>query len=228
MPAPVLVVEDDEITLLILTTQLQQWGLEVLTATSAGEAWTRLQSQPLALALVDLQLAAQRGEALVARLRDHPGCINWAIPVIAISARLETAAERRLTAAGFDAWLVKPVTPQRLGKVLTAFLPLPDRSDDGAAARPHPLRRKFLAELPVSLNHIGDALHRQAWDEARRRVHKLHGSAGFCGFTRLRRLAAELETALAREDPVQIGRSWTALKKAARHLDDGGPADVKN
>ncbi|BCX81580.1 hypothetical protein MIT9_P1158 [Methylomarinovum caldicuralii] len=222
MPASVLVVEDDEITSLILTTQLQQWGLEVQVATTAEAACTRMQTQAFALALVDLQLSAQRGETVVERLRRTQGP-NRTIPVIAISGNLDPDAEKRLKAAGFDGSLVKPITPERLRKTVAAFLPLP-QADIPNCPRPRALQRKFLAELPASLNQIEDLLYRQQWDEARPRVHQLRGGAGFCGFAELHRLAGELEAALAQADPSHVERIWNELKKTARHLDDGGPA----
>ncbi|BCX89197.1 hypothetical protein MIN45_P1567 [Methylomarinovum tepidoasis] len=222
MPASVLVVEDDEITCLILTTQLQQWGLEVQAATTAETAWSRLQTQAFTLALVDLQLSGQRGETVVERLRRTQGP-NQTIPVIAISGNLDPDTEEHLKATGFDGWLLKPVTPERLRKTVTAFLPLL-QADSPHHFRPRAPQRKFLTELPAFLNQIEDFLRRQRWDEALPRVHKLRGGAGFCGFTTFYQLAGELEAALAQADPSRVERIWNELKKTARHLDDGGPA----
>lgn len=77
LPVPVLVVEDEPLLQQRLHAVLLQLGYEgdaILQATTLGQARALLAVQPVALALVDLQLPDGNGRELIAELRaDDPG-----------------------------------------------------------------------------------------------------------------------------------------------------------
>ena len=77
LPAPVLVVEDEPLLQQRLRSVLQQLGYgddALVFAATLGEARSLLAAQPVALALVDLQLPDGNGRELIAQLRaDDPG-----------------------------------------------------------------------------------------------------------------------------------------------------------
>jgi DNA-binding NarL/FixJ family response regulator len=77
LPVPVLVVEDEPLLQTRLCAVLQSLGYErdaLLVASSLAEARACVQAQPVALALVDLQLPDGNGRELIEQLRaDDPG-----------------------------------------------------------------------------------------------------------------------------------------------------------
>ncbi len=107
--ARVLVVDDDPITQAMLGRTLGEHGFEVVTATSADEARTRLDETPVDLLLLDLGLPDEDGFALCRNIR-----ARWLMPVIMITARTEQAEKIRGLEVGADDYVTKPFDPDEL------------------------------------------------------------------------------------------------------------------
>ena len=80
---------------------------------AAGEAYGRFDA-----ALLDLDLPGMDGLALARMLRTQ----GFTAPLLAVTARSDAQAEAQARAAGFDAFLRKPVTGAMLARALGSVL----------------------------------------------------------------------------------------------------------
>jgi two-component system cell cycle response regulator DivK len=103
----VLIVEDNEKNMKLARDVLQAKGYRTLEATS-GEDGVRLAKEKKPdLVLMDIQLPGINGIEAFKRLRADAG--TKAIPVIALTASVTPTDRTAITAAGFDAFLGKPI-----------------------------------------------------------------------------------------------------------------------
>jgi DNA-binding response OmpR family regulator len=130
----ILIVEDNEITRKMVRVTLQAESYEVV---EAADAATALHLAPAArpdLILLDLRLPDLDGFDLLSRLRVLPELTD--VPVIAVSGFVSRLEEARASAIGFTDFLVKPVQPSELIRVVRAHLPsrptLPGAGGGGA------------------------------------------------------------------------------------------------
>lgn len=112
----VLLVEDDPIVADVLIGLLQAQGHRPVHAGHALAALTANATQTFDLALIDLDLPGMDGLALARQLRAQ----GFDRPLIAITARADGGAEPEAMAAGFDAFLRKPLTGELLADAIAA------------------------------------------------------------------------------------------------------------
>jgi CheY-like chemotaxis protein len=107
----VLVVDDNAINLALMTYLLDAYGFETAAAGNGEEALACLADWPDAAAvLCDIQMPVMDGYEFARRFRAHP---SWAcIPLVAVTALAMVGDRERILAAGFDAYLAKPIEPQ--------------------------------------------------------------------------------------------------------------------
>jgi signal transduction histidine kinase/ligand-binding sensor domain-containing protein/CheY-like chemotaxis protein len=110
----ILLVEDDAIVADALAGLLQAQGHRVVHATHALAAVSAQAARRFDLALLDLDLPGMDGLALARLLRAQ----GFDRRLIAITARADADAEPQALAAGFDAFLRKPLTGERLAEAI--------------------------------------------------------------------------------------------------------------
>ena len=118
--ARVLIVDDDADTRDVLVYALRAAGVKVTAVGSAGEALAALTAEASDLVVSDLSMPGEDGFALVRRLRERDG--GRRRPAIALTAHARPDDRRRALAAGFDAYLVKPVEAKDLVALVARLL----------------------------------------------------------------------------------------------------------
>jgi len=103
----ILVVEDNEKSMKLFRDVLQATGYRTLEASTAEDGVELAAAQLPALVLMDVQLPGIDGVEGLARLRRDER--TAAIPVLALTAQAMHGDRERFLAAGFDAYLSKPV-----------------------------------------------------------------------------------------------------------------------
>ncbi len=121
----VLFAEDDEITALLMRTMIGRLGHSWIEAADGDTAIARAAEADLLL--VDLQLPGADGFAVAEAVRRAEAGSDSRVPMIAVTADARDETRARALAAGFDACLVKPLTPMMLAEVI-------QRSADGTRA----------------------------------------------------------------------------------------------
>ena len=107
----ILVVDDDGDTRELLRSILVVHGAEVTAAASVRDARIILdQSRPDVL-ITDLAMPGEDGFRLMEHCRHHALPELRALPIVALTAYGTPQVEHRVLAAGFDAYLAKPVDP---------------------------------------------------------------------------------------------------------------------
>lgn len=122
--APVLVVEDDDVTRRVLVRVLTARGLPVRTASDSKELQQILRLPPLPrLILLDVGLPRISGFRILGLLRQHPQ--TSAIPIIMVTASSENKDIAQGLALGADGYLSKPLTAATLHSAIDRILRRP-------------------------------------------------------------------------------------------------------
>jgi CheY-like chemotaxis protein len=114
----ILVVDDESDTRELLETILASEGAIVETAESAREAMTVLARFPADVLLSDIGMPGEDGYALLRLVRAKGVANGGALPAIALTAYARTEDRARAAAAGYTAFLTKPVDLEELLKVV--------------------------------------------------------------------------------------------------------------
>ena len=118
----VLVVEDNERNMYLISFILEKMGHRVLQADS-GEKGIELASREQPdLILMDIQLPGIDGLEATKRIRQ-----SGDVPIIAITSFAMTGDRERLLAAGCNGYIEKPINPETIMGEIAAYL---ERSED--------------------------------------------------------------------------------------------------
>lgn len=121
MSARILIIEDNQANIDLMTYLLQAFGHRPILATDGEMGVVLAASERPDLILCDLHLPKLDGLGVVARLRADPA--TRAIPVLAASALPVTDGGAALRRAGFSGCLPKSLEPDVLLPALESFLP---------------------------------------------------------------------------------------------------------
>ncbi len=121
----VLVVEDNDASMMLFADLLEAHGYNVLQAKDGMEAWRMAREHCPDLILMDIQLPDVSGLEVIKWLKNDEDLKS--IPVIAITAFATDGHEEKFREGGCDDYLVKPIsisnflqTVERLAKPLVA------------------------------------------------------------------------------------------------------------
>ncbi len=121
----VMVVDDYDDVRSILTRWLEEHACRVIEATGGREAVEMAQREHPDLILMDLALPEIDGFAATFSIRTHEHLRD--VPIVAISAYGELGIDAQLKidpqAIGFNDYLPKPFSPQKLFEILDRYLP---------------------------------------------------------------------------------------------------------
>lgn len=116
-----LIVDDDEDNLDLLTTLFGKFGATVETANSAAAGIVKFQSFQPDLLISDIGMPDEDGYSFIKRVRklDHPAAKN---PAIALTAFTKPEDAARAHAAGFQRHMKKPISPAELINTVAEML----------------------------------------------------------------------------------------------------------
>lgn len=123
--ATVMVVEDNAVNMLVVTSMLARSNICVVVAEDGQQAvdkYRELQGA-LDLILMDCEMPNMDGFAATAAIRtlEHQSQLN-ATPIVALSAHVSADIQERCRTAGMDDYLPKPIEMTRLNNTLTKWL----------------------------------------------------------------------------------------------------------
>ena len=120
----ILVVEDHDDARRYVQMFLRHLGANVLGARNAVEGLEAVKTQSPAVVLTDILMPGGDGFQLLREIRAFERGREAAVPVIAMTALVSPADGRRILEAGFNAYLRKPFTPDRLFEAIASVLNL--------------------------------------------------------------------------------------------------------
>lgn len=103
----ILIADDKATSRELLRTVLERQGYLVTEAADGGEALEKARADTLDLILLDLQMPVRTGYEVLGELRQDPRYAG--LPVIALTASAMPGDREKALAAGFTAYIAKPV-----------------------------------------------------------------------------------------------------------------------
>ncbi|MFC1838721.1 ATPase, T2SS/T4P/T4SS family [Thermodesulfobacteriota bacterium] len=126
-PKKILIAEDNELTLQLMTDVLEYENYNVITATNGLEAIKLVMREVPDLIISDLMMPKMNGLALTTRLKTQ---LNTRfIPVIILTSKDDVETEIKLLDAGADDYIVKPVNHKKLLARIKKFLREPPEEE---------------------------------------------------------------------------------------------------
>jgi len=116
----VLVADDDDDILELVSFRLERAGYKVITARDGQQALAAAQEHRPDLAVLDVMMPGLNGYEVTKQLRS--GEATRDIPVILLTARVQEADVNRGFEAGADDYLRKPFSPQELRSRVQAII----------------------------------------------------------------------------------------------------------
>jgi len=107
-PAKILIVDDEQDIVRLLSFALQAEGYQVVTALSGQEALKRVEQERPDIVVLDVMMPGMDGIEVCAELRSKPETAG--LPIIMLSALGQVADRVRGLRAGADDYVPKPVT----------------------------------------------------------------------------------------------------------------------
>jgi CheY-like chemotaxis protein len=115
----VLVVDDDEDAIEVLTTMMSACGAEVIFARSASDGLEYVAATSrLDVVVTDISMPRIDGYEFTRKIREHPSAARRSVPVIALTG----FQQRYVITETFDAFMQKPVDLDRLCAVIKILL----------------------------------------------------------------------------------------------------------
>lgn len=143
--ALIVVIEDNEINLELMTYLLQAHGHRARVARNGVEGLALVREARPDLVVCDIQMPGLDGHAVAAALRGDPA--TAAIPLVAVTASAMVGDRERALRAGFDAHVSKPIDPVAFMGGIEPLL----SADERRAPRAAPAESPALGEVPQAL-----------------------------------------------------------------------------
>ena len=230
----VLVVEDNEINAIVVEGFLDHMGHEVTMVTTGEEAVETVRNRYVDVVLMDISLPGIDGVEATRRIRNLDRHATSELPIIAMSAHVFQNEIADVLDAGMDAFVGKPVSPERLAEALAQVVlrrrrgvvaPVEHAPDDG---RHFMLNRSVLDDDYMILGpektgrmvdtffdggarkveQLAHAVEGEDWSTVAYIAHNLKGSAASLGLSALENHAQRLEICARKEAGSDIARDF--------------------
>ncbi|HEY2566947.1 MAG TPA: response regulator [Candidatus Aquirickettsiella sp.] len=220
----ILIVEDQAIPARIAQNILEKLYCQVDIAIDGEAALQQINQQDYDLIFMDIGLPGNDGCEITRRIRLKQWRRNPSVPIIGLTAHIESENKRRCLKAGMEAVFTKPLTPGKAEEILDAFVPNYQNSSSrySVVSESENIMDKELAILDVDkaiqlvgskefvketftlminsliedLNELPQLYKRKEWQALKDRAHKLKGGASYCGALRLEQACQKLITCL--------------------------------
>ncbi|GIP36977.1 hypothetical protein J31TS4_02570 [Paenibacillus sp. J31TS4] len=109
----ILLAEDEAVLRMLISDTLEDEGYEIEVACDGEEAWGMIQADAYDLLILDYMMPKLTGLELIGRVRE----LDSPLPkMLMLSAKSQQAEQDRVLAAGADAFMSKPFSPNELVK----------------------------------------------------------------------------------------------------------------
>lgn len=229
----IVVADDNRINRLLERILLEKYGARVLEARTGSELISLVGQHSISLILLDMQMPGEDGWEVAAKLKAG-ATAQGAIPVIALSAMSSDKSAEELNAAGLSAWLMKPLEEPALRETVARYLHIAATANGSAATSPTPplalenvlrnlnptVRQMLREDLPAQQQAIEAAWEQQDMEDLGRQVHKLNGSAAFCGLAELRETCTQIEQQLRIGNTLNLPALMTKVRQDIALIND--------
>jgi two-component system, sensor histidine kinase and response regulator len=208
----ILLAEDNAVNQKVAISQLRTLGLTAITVPNGKSAVEEAARCHYALILMDCQMPEMDGLEATRAIRRAEDGNGRRVPIVGLTAHAMEGDRERCLEAGMDDYMSKPISLERLSKILKKWL-LGHHDSGGFAAMPGDsvefepaVDRELMLELqPVfttstqaCLSRMEEAIQARNQAATTDAAHELKGSASAVGAIKMARLCKDVETA-ARE-----------------------------
>lgn len=113
----ILVIDDDAMNLRMAEFMLKQQGYNILTSSNGKEGITLMESNPIDLVLLDIEMPEFNGFDTLSEIKSNSAISS--IPVIMLTASAEQEDIEKSTALGAVDYIKKPFKPQELSEIIS-------------------------------------------------------------------------------------------------------------
>ncbi len=150
----ILIVDDEELNLSLVTSFLKKTGLTIDTAKDGATALKLLQDNTYELLLFDHLMPGMNGMDLLRNLRRHEGNPNQNCPCIAMTGNSAADAKATYLKAGFQDYLKKPIQKRVLDQLIGEYFPdlkVAEREPTKFSAEKEPSDQQVISGATLSL-----------------------------------------------------------------------------
>jgi CheY-like chemotaxis protein len=119
----ILIADDDQVVVALLSAELRERGFVVATAADAMQVMMAAHRTPPAAILLDIMMPGGSGFEVLKRLRSNSALSG--VPVVAMSANTDPGLPQKVQALGAEVFLLKPVQPDEVAATLSRVLGTP-------------------------------------------------------------------------------------------------------
>jgi two-component system sensor histidine kinase/response regulator len=213
----VLLVDDSEVNLEVVSEMLRRLGHDVTIAADGETALARLAAESFDVVFMDVQLPGMDGLETTRRFRDTGN----RTPVVALTAHTSMRDRDRCLAAGMNAVLTKPVDATHLAAAIEKVTHRDAVAEvvGGNMALLARVRDAFTKQTPELLAGIRDAISRRDGDALASHAHKLKGSMSYFPRDRGADIARQIEQAARAADFILAAGLLPDLERAIGELE---------
>jgi len=245
-PRRVLLAEDNPVNRLLAVRILEDAGHTVVTVGNGQEAIDRMGNDGHDVVLMDLQMPVMGGLEAIERIRLAEKASGGHVTIVALTAQAMSGDRERCLAAGADAYLAKPYSPEALEDAVAGIAPeagrtIGDPASDGEAFEACRTCRnqgfegcgRRLSRAPIDLSRAletcgGDEeLRREVTAELLRTMPAeraaLEAAVGARNPEAVVRIAHKLKSSLAALGATPASDAAAVLEEAARQADERTP-----
>lgn len=121
--AKILAVDDVKLNLKVLGGLLSKFKIDLSTVTSGADAVKFMEENEVDLIFMDIMMPDMDGVETMHAIRSNPLTKSVSAPIIALTANVTVGAKETYLEEGFNGYLSKPISVQKIGLTLKRFLP---------------------------------------------------------------------------------------------------------
>ncbi|MCU7849807.1 MAG: response regulator [Candidatus Thiodiazotropha sp. (ex Lucinoma kastoroae)] len=243
----ILVVDDNDINLKLISTLMQNNGANVTEAGDGLSAISQTLLKDFDLILMDIHMPKMKGTEATAFIR-HNESGNKHTPIIALTADVVPATRNQIKESGMDGYLLKPIDEHQMWSVINNIFSsrkpvssfdyqLSSNSDNieptnlpaidnkkllsitgGDQNLADEMFKQLCDELPQQLDSIELYISNMDWSNLKEIAHKIRGSTSSCGVPALDYSVTIFESACASNDPKCLHRDYKLMAKEVNKL----------
>jgi two-component system sensor histidine kinase BarA len=244
----ILVVDDNEINLKLISTLMRDKGAIVTEAVDGHQAVTLATTKRFDLIIMDIHMPAMKGTTAAVKIREHEVDSKGYTPIIALTADAVPTTRTQIKESMMDAYLLKPIDEQQMWPIVksvlneaspTQLLQLTHwRQQPSLSALSLPIRdmdkalsvtggddklademfEQLKRELPNHLFILESGMADRNWSALRETTHKMHGSTSSCGVPALDYAVQQFHAACREQSEQKASRLLQQIRHETERL----------
>jgi two-component system sensor histidine kinase BarA len=243
----ILVVDDNDINLKLISTIMRNNGAKVTEASDGLSAISKTLIKNFDLILMDIHMPKMKGTKAAEVIR-HNEADRKHTPIIALTADVVPATRNQIKESGMDGYLLKPIDERQMWSVIKNIFDKQAQNKHSEYETQHQVEeansnelividnKKILditggdkalakemfnqlcSELPQQLKDIQKYIHSRDWENLREIAHKIRGSTSSCGVPALDYSVYNLEKATTSQQTELLVEKYQSVQYEVERL----------